>query len=153
MGCKGCEGADEEAIRPFDAVFEQFWPKTLPFPPMTPWLAAVLSRDQARAWAVAVGAEQRVDLMAGDRRAMLDFLGRALLADGVFAAERKRKKKDGPTLPPGTGNLCCETARSACCDGTTSCTFSCSPNADGSCSFTCTSTGGIETPDFNEVGS
>jgi hypothetical protein len=149
MGCNGCANKAESDPSPVDSALEHFWPAVLPFPPMTPWLAAVVSRSEAREWALATGIEQRADVLSGDPTAMLDFIGRALLADGVFAEARKRKKKDRPTLPPGTGEACCSTARAECCAGAERCEFSCSPNADGSCITSCRSVGGgVDSPGF-----
>lgn len=146
MACDACRHPDTCPASTFAEIFEGFWPSSLPFPPMTPWLGAVVTRHQAQEWAVAAGAERRADLMAGDRQALLDFLGKAMLGDGMFAAERARRKRDRTPQRPDIANMCCENARSSCCDGALSCVFTCSPNADGSCDVYCNSTRGTDAP-------
>lgn len=142
MSCQGCQDSaagTANQTRSFDAAFARFWPEHQPFPPATPWLAAAVSRAEAKQWAVDVGADRDPGVLAGDMQAMLHVVGLAMAGGGGYgeARERRKKKDKRPELPddigdtvpendcysrscncpfPGGGNCCYQ----VCVDGTTS---------------------------------
>ena len=137
MGCDGCDSRPTPADKAlFQQVFTRFWPPGSPFPPMAPYLGAAVGRQEALAWAVAIGADHNSRVLSGDTQAILDMVGRALMDPSeVFAEARKKKKKspERPTLPTGTG--CYETTcygtvppiNQTCCPTEDLATYRCTP--------------------------
>ena len=143
MACEGCNSAPQETA--LDRVFDGSWPKGAPFPPMAPYLAAAVSRQQALDWAEAVGAPGKAAVVAGDSGAILDFVGKAMMDPGeTYAAERKKRKpkKDDTSGSPSSdckGSVfdsmldCTSWVRTACgADGR------CEPTTDDKFCGTCT---------------
>lgn len=120
MSCENCKSttASTTSTAPlsgstrqsFEAVFSRFWPPTAPFPPMAPYVAAAVSRADARKWAAAIGADRDPAVLSGDPMAVLNMVGRAMMDPGMtFSSARKRsKKKTPPNSPNRTCFLACE---------------------------------------------
>jgi hypothetical protein len=114
MSCQGSQnsasdtGAQNSA---FDAAVARSWPASFPFPPLTPWLAAAVSRAEAKEWAVAIGANKNSEVLAGDTQAMLHVIGLAMGGGGTYAEARegKKKKDKRPELPDDIGDTVPET--------------------------------------------
>lgn len=100
MSCQGCQNSASMTgtqTSAFDAVYANFWPANLPFPPLTPWLAAAVGRAEARQWAIDIGADRDPRILSGDPQAMLHLIGLAMAGGGSYAETRglKKKKKRG----------------------------------------------------------
>ncbi len=90
-----------EACRAFRNVFALFWPPHLLFPPMAPWLAGAVNRDEALEWAKEVGLSNHAEALHANPSEILHVVGLAMCGGGEFEAARKKKKK-GPEKPsPG----------------------------------------------------
>ncbi len=136
MSCQGCQDSaagTANQTRSFDAAFARFWPEHQPFPPATPWLAAAVSRAEAKQWAVDVGADRDPGVLAGDMQAMLHVVGLAMAGGGGYANVRDGKKKKKGT-PPLIVTQCWEAARLACSNQGGVATYD---YKDGWCSWTC----------------
>lgn len=77
----------------FDRVFERFWPRSLPWPPMAVYLASVSTRSEAYESAIRLRADEDPGILSGDITSLMSFLGKCLQAEGVYAEERRRRKK------------------------------------------------------------
>lgn len=147
MGCDGCKNKNSApSSERFDQVFASFWPASLPFPPMVPYLGAVVDRGEAKAWAAAIGASTDPGVLSGDSRALLDMVGRAMMDPrAVFAEARKEKKKKkgdggpGPGLPGFNCSRTCPDGSGAHvnCGACYECDSGCNPSAYARCVDVC----------------
>ncbi len=111
MTCASCAAASPTTAGTadrLDAVLASFWPPGVPFPPMAPYVAAVVSRSDLRQWALDIGADKDAGVLAKDPTAILSLLGQAMSDPSlVYAAARKKRKKpakkDPPELPDDLG--------------------------------------------------
>jgi len=105
MACAGCKDNAGGTASGFDTVFERFWPASVPFPPMAPYLAAAVTRSEAKQWAVDIGADTDAAVLTGSTQAILSVVGRAMMdPGGTYAQQRQghkeNKKRDTrPDLP------------------------------------------------------
>ncbi len=134
MSCTGCSN-HTSASNASDAAFGRFWPVDLPGPRLLPWLG-VASRDEARAGALAIGADRDPGVLAGDEPAMPHLIGRTMGGGGVYAQERKGREKE-PRVPTRC-QICWEEAEADC--RTKGGVYRVdSPNGDGFCRWLCVS--------------
>ncbi len=154
MTCASCAAASPTTAGTadrLDAVLASFWPPGVPFPPMAPYVAAVVSRSDLRQWALDIGADKDAGVLAKDPTAILSLLGQAMSDPSlVYAAARKKRKGKKPDEHP-----CEASCRSTACYDCNGCDLvawsSCS---DGFCSYRCTwgdPLGGAEVPDVTGV--
>jgi hypothetical protein len=54
-GCENGASAASPAASRLQQAFESFWPSTMPFPYLAPWMAGMISRDRAASLAVSSG--------------------------------------------------------------------------------------------------
>jgi len=151
MTCASCAAAlptTAGTADRLDAVLASFWPPGVPFPPMAPYVAAVVSRSDLRRclprqWALD-GADKDAGVLARDPTAILSLLGQAMTDPSlVYAAARKKRKGKGST--PGSNllhgcSVTCSDGRTksvTCGDGercvadVQACTVSCEPLYSG----------------------
>lgn len=99
MACASCAAASPATTATadrLDALLASFWPPGVPFPPMAPYVAAVVSRSDLRQWALDIGADQHAAVLSGDPTAILSLLGQAMTDPSlVYAAARKKRKGKG----------------------------------------------------------
>lgn len=100
MPCQGCSGGDRSSAKdePYlRRLFDAFWPQNAPFPPLAPYLAAAVTREQAYAWAESMGGSTFLDV--ADPSTWMSFIGSCMGGDGEFSVRRKKSKKKRPDPP------------------------------------------------------